>query len=607
MKKKYLRRGVALVVLAGGIFLYAQNNQQEQAPSEEVVVEKIPFFVQTASIDDLSSVSKITKNGTVMGAQEISISSQVFGRVSSLPVRAGEEVKKGEMVVRLEDTSANASFQALRSQVQLNTTRSSYDLSVTQLEQAIVDAKNALEQAKAQYASIRQQWSTTATLQTQQLQAQIAKAQLDYQSLVTSNQQTIQNYINTTKNIARDVELLYRDISTSTDELLGVSPLHQGTNDYFEQSLGAQNTSTKFEAQHELRVLLGKQSMFTNTTSNITESNLLSHLQDLKQNIQHLIPVLDKTEVMLQYTTETSTLPQAQINGYKSAIDAYQLQVQSKSSALTEQINSMQSFLSTYHTSQSSALKQKELVEQQAKVTTSTLQDNEELARLQVERAQASYDQAIKSKQKNISSLQNSIAQAQIAVDEASDQLDKFMITAPIDGTIGSVLVDVWEEISAGSQLVTIKSTNSQQVEISLTQEELSFVEVWQEVKVYNRDQEVSGIVTSISKSANQNFSYAAVVELMKTVDLFWELVRVEIDVRTDYPLIPLNVVTILNNNEWLINRRDGTKIGPLRVRLGKVWGDLIEIRTHLDKDMVIIISDVKNYNSQRHTLEQQK
>jgi len=102
----------------------------------------------------------------------------------------------------------------------LSTTRSAYDLTVTQLDQAVIDARNALEQAQAQYESIRQQGGSTATLQTEQLDEQVAKADLDYKSLVTSNQQTIQNYISTAKNIARDIELLYQDITTSSDQML---------------------------------------------------------------------------------------------------------------------------------------------------------------------------------------------------------------------------------------------------------------------------------------------------------------------------------------------------------------------------------------------------
>ncbi|MBP7847675.1 hypothetical protein KA013_00425 [Patescibacteria group bacterium] len=59
-------------------------------------------------------------------------------------------------MVGLQDTSSSATFQAQRAQVQLNTTRSAYDLTVTQLDQAVVDARNSWEQAKAQYEAVRQ-------------------------------------------------------------------------------------------------------------------------------------------------------------------------------------------------------------------------------------------------------------------------------------------------------------------------------------------------------------------------------------------------------------------------------------------------------------------
>lgn len=605
MKKKYLRRGVGGVLVMLVVWWSVAKSWSKK--EEPMVPEKIPFLIQVATIEDLSSVTQITKYGTLMWAQEITISSQVAGRVSGLPVRAGEDVEQNDIVVALEDSSSSATFQAQRAQVQLDTTRSSYDLTVTQLDQAVTDARNALEQAKANYATIQQNGGSTATLQSQQLEEQISKAELDYQTLVASNNQTIQNYIATSKNLAKDVELLYQDITISLDQMLGVSDLYEQSNDYFENSLWAQNSSTRREAQTELRVLLTKKQMFDANSYNFNEASLVSNLQQIHQNLQILRPVLDKSEVMLQFTTATSTLTQTDIDGYRTTVDTYQTSVQTKSSTITEQINIMQSFLSTYMDTQQSSLKQRDLIIQQSKVSESTLEDNEEIARLQVERAQANYDNAVKNKTKNIPALQNTIDQAQIAVSEAYDQLDKFKVLTPIKGTIGRVLVDQWEEVLPGTPLITIKSTNAQQVEINLTQEELMFVTLGQEVMVESGQQKIPGIITSISKAANQNFTYTTIIELTETVELFGDLVSVHIDVRTEYPLIPLNVITLLNNNEWLINRRDGTSILPLRVQLGKVWDDLIEIRTSLDEDIVVITSDVKNYNATRHTLQEQK
>lgn len=603
MKKKYWWIGgwVLVTLVAVGGFL---SWGKEKAPEAEA--EKIPFIIQTATIEDLSSVSKVEKFGTLMGAQAISVSSQVFGRVKSLPVRAGEEVDANDLIVELQDTSSSATFQAQRAEVQLDISRNSYSLTLTQLEQWVVDAKNALEQAKAQYESTRQNGGSTATIQSQQADQQIAKADLDYQNLLASNDQTIKNFLSSAQNIAREVELLYQDITVDADKILWVSDLYKQTNNYFEQSLGAQNSATRRDAQTKLRELMIKEDQFTNMSAEYTETNIVSKLQELQQRLRDFTPVLDSIETMFQFTTASSNLSQAQIDLYKSQFDAYQAQVQAKLSAVTEQINSMQSFLSTYKELEQAALKQKQVIEQWARLTESSLGDSEELARLSVERAQAAYDSAVKNRQQNVAWLQNSIDQAQISLSEAYDTLDKFEVLTPIEGTVGEVLVDVWQEVSAGTPLVTINSANAQQVEISLTQEELGFVTMWQEVTVISDDQEIPGIVISIANTADQNFTYITIIELTETVELFGDIVTVEIDVRTKHPLVPLNVVTILNNNEWLINTRNGELIKPLRVQLGKVWDDLIEIRTGLDEDLKVIVSDVKNYNSTRHTLQEQ-
>lgn len=234
-------------------------------PLEEVAPAKIPFVIQTAAVDQLGSVSKITKYGKLVGAQAITITSKVSGRVDSIEARPGEHIEKGETLVVLEDSNSTATFQQQRAKLQLATARNSYSLTLNQVNQAITDAQNALSQAESQYNAIRQQGGSTAALQIDQIEAQTNKAQLDYQTLVTSNQQTIQNFISTAKNIAKEIELLYFDITINADQLLGVSDLYEQSNDYFENSLGAQNTSTRREAQSELRLLLTQQDLFTQT------------------------------------------------------------------------------------------------------------------------------------------------------------------------------------------------------------------------------------------------------------------------------------------------------------------------------------------------------
>jgi hypothetical protein len=57
-------------------------------------------------------------------------------------------------------------------------------------------------------------------LQIQQLDQQVNKAELDYQTQLTSNQQTLDNFFATAKNLAKDVELLYTNVVNENDKIL---------------------------------------------------------------------------------------------------------------------------------------------------------------------------------------------------------------------------------------------------------------------------------------------------------------------------------------------------------------------------------------------------
>ncbi len=600
--KKIYKRGIGIIVLlAIGFFVFGKKGK---APEVVVETPKSPYTIETATIEDLQSASHITKHGTLKWSQEVSLSAKAWGQVTDIEVSLGDKVKKKEVVITLEDSNGSATFQQQRARTQLATAKSAYLITVTQANQWVTDAQSFLTQAQAQYNAIRQKGSSTAVLQVQQLDAQLQKAQLDYQTLLTSNKQTVANFITSSKNIASDIELLYQDITIFSDQILWVSDLNKQSNDAFEHTLWAQKSSTRREAQSELRKLLAMSGMYVDIDNDYTSSNLVGSLQWLQANISDLLPLLTQMETMFQYTIPNSDLSQGQIDGYLAQIDSFQAQAQGKLTAITEQTNAMQSFLTTYQSNERSAQQQVDLIKQQGVITESTLSDNELLAKLQVDRAQIAYNSAKENKNQNIAAAQNNVDQAQISYNEASDYLDKFEVRSTIDGTVEDILVDVGQEVAPGQTLVTVNGTDLQEIEISLSQEELAFVDEWQEVTIHNGAKNIVWAITSISSSAGKNFTYEALVEPAESAKLLGDLVTVEIEVTTTRPLIPLNVVTILNNNEGLINIWNGKEIRPLRVTLGKIRWTSVEIKTNIDEDINIIVSDIKNYNPSLHEIE---
>jgi multidrug resistance efflux pump len=76
------------------------------------------------------------------------------------------------------------------------------------------------------------------------------------------------------------------------------------------------------------------------------------------------------------------------------------------------------------------------------KITTST-SDAIKTLELQIKSARETLENAKKTKEVSLRALQNSINEAQIAYDSASKEYAKLTITAPIDGVIGDIFVDV--------------------------------------------------------------------------------------------------------------------------------------------------------------------
>jgi hypothetical protein len=245
-----------------------------------------------------------------------------------------------------------------------------------------------------------------------------------------------------------------------------------------------------------------------------------------------------------------------------------------------------------------------DITKQQIATTKSNLQDSEANAWIGIESAQSNYENALKSKWTTLASLSNSIEQARIAYSEAQTQLGKFSVSTPINGSLGEILVDVGQEVNPWTPLFTVSSSNEQQVEIALTEEELNFVKTGDEVNVDINWEERTWSIQSISRTADENFTYKTVISLNGTTSLFGDVVDVKIPVRTAYPLVPLNVVSILKRNEWIINIWESNEVQPVKVGFWKVWWSNVEITSDLDPNTILIVSDINNFNPNTQEIE---
>ncbi|USN55922.1 MAG: HlyD family efflux transporter periplasmic adaptor subunit [Candidatus Peribacteria bacterium] len=390
---------------------------------------------------------------------------------------------------------------------------------------------------------------------------------------------------------------------TESDKLLGITTTYSSLNDNFEKKLGAANTQTTRNAETQLRLALAQQSYIQSLPENLSQDQLVTHLQTITQQLGLLTQLLNDIDAMLNNTNPSEALSSTSIATYIATYAALQARVQAAESSYITLANTIQSFLSTYRQQQESLAKSIDIAIQQRDLLARNLQDAETAASIGVDSAQNAISSTQKNKTTTEAALRNAIQQAQISYSEAQNQLAKLTVASPIAGSIGEILVDVGQEVGPGTPLFTISSNGEPQIEISLGSDELQFVELGQKVHVVADDQELTGTISSISQTADNNFTYQAIITLDAGVRLLGTLAQVDIPVKGQYPLLPINEIEIVNKSTGVLRYYEDGEIKQKAVDLGDVRGNLVEIRSNHLAGIKIITTDIKNFDPNKYEL----
>lgn len=148
-----MRRSSAIGALAITILLAACGKKEEQAPQQ---AGPVPFPVQTVARENAVVYEEYTAN--LEGQQNVEIRPKVTGFITQILVDEGQEVRKGQVLFKIEtqtlnQDAASAKAKVAAAQVEVNRLKPLVDrkiISNVQLETAQAN----LESAKAAYSSI---------------------------------------------------------------------------------------------------------------------------------------------------------------------------------------------------------------------------------------------------------------------------------------------------------------------------------------------------------------------------------------------------------------------------------------------------------------------
>jgi len=142
------------------------------------VVSASPVELASALVQVSGSAENVRYDAVVEPVRQTVIAAQVSGAIIELPVKAGDAVKAGQTLVRIDARSANQG--SLASQAQMQAARSALDLATKDVErqrhlyEKQYISQSAMERAEAQYKA------TSEQLKSQMAQASIANIQSDF-------------------------------------------------------------------------------------------------------------------------------------------------------------------------------------------------------------------------------------------------------------------------------------------------------------------------------------------------------------------------------------------------------------------------------------------
>lgn len=128
MKKLYLYIGLAVLLLAIVIMAKKCGNKSTLEVTTEKVIRR-------------NVVETVSANGKIQPEVEVKISSDVSGEIVDLPVKEGDIVKKGDVLVKINPDTYQSSLD--RMNASLNTTKANYETAKSQLSQIKAQFENA--------------------------------------------------------------------------------------------------------------------------------------------------------------------------------------------------------------------------------------------------------------------------------------------------------------------------------------------------------------------------------------------------------------------------------------------------------------------------------
>jgi hypothetical protein len=156
---------------------------------------------------------------------------------------------------------------------------------------------------------------SSSKLELDRLKQDYEKATLDYNNLLSSDQEQINNFKSTIKSQHNSLKTLTQDISLELDKLFSVSETNKNYNQYFDQYLGAKNFILKNQMKDSVKKLFQQKEYLENLDlEDLNQTKIIEIINIFDQYHNNLEKILNNTKIVIEDSVVSSSFTQNNID-----------------------------------------------------------------------------------------------------------------------------------------------------------------------------------------------------------------------------------------------------------------------------------------------------
>jgi len=217
-------------------------------------------------------------------------------------------------------------------------------------------------------------------------------------------------------------------------------------------------------------------------------------------------------------------------------------------------------------------------------------------AKQSLDMAQKSYDTANGKSTAELEDLAaKQLNQAQVAYDIAASNLNKLTLTAPVDGIVTAKNFDAKEMISQQQPAFVISSPSILEIDLKVTQADLSKFTAGQDVDVKINDKVTKGTVRYVPTVANATTSLYDIEVLVDNLQGDFKAgmsadVEVSIEKQEQTITVPKKAVFEEAGKKYVYITNTDNKVIKTEITTGIVTSTTMEIKSGISKDDTVVI-----------------